>query len=133
MNARRRAHAARGVRRQQRRQFHGHPSVDTLGAIENRAKQLRRAPQVIERQLGEQRFTGSSFRGLARDLGVVGAGADGFVEDGRVGREAGHAELAHVALEAAVIEHRARDGIEPQALAELAQVLKRVHETSSPE
>ena len=55
-------------------------------------------------------------------LRVVGvAPLDGEVVDRGIAREPGDCEIADVAGEGAVVEHRPRDGVEPQALAETVE------------
>ena len=50
---------------------------------------------------------------------VVVARADRLVEDGRVGREAGHGVVVHVALDLPRLEHPTGDVVEPEALTPL--------------
>jgi hypothetical protein len=55
---------------------------------------------------------------------VVGAAlADRVLEDRRVRGETGDRELGDVARERAVVEHLARDVVDPQALPEVVQAL----------
>ena len=126
-DARGRLDGAGSVVDEQRRNFHGDPAVDSVGGREDRPQQVGRAAQVFERQIDEQCFVGlRAARGIA-DGAVVGrAAADGFVEDRGVGSEAGDRPFIDVASQRAAVEQVARDVVEPQALAEVAQ-LSRVH------
>src|SRR3546814_2720828 len=65
-----------------------------LGGIEHRAEHVRRTPQVLQRQLHEQRLVALPGGGLLADAGVVGAAvADRLVEDRRIGCQPGDAVL----------------------------------------
>src|SRR3546814_18005849 len=93
-----------------------------LGGIEHRAEHVRRTPQVLQRQLHEQRLVALPGGGLLADAGVVGAAvADRLVEDRRVGCQPGDAVLVDVALQRAVVEDLAGDVVQPEALADVAR------------
>ena len=51
------AHAAGGVIGEQRRDLQRHPAVDPGCPLMDRREQVRRAPEVLNRQLEEQRLT----------------------------------------------------------------------------
>ena len=64
----------------------------------------------------------------ARGSRVVGGAAlDRLIEDRRVRREPRHRQLVDVALQRAGREQVARDVVEPEALAEIVELLCRVH------
>ena len=66
------------------------------------------------------------------DLLVVGVAAgDRLVEDRRVRGQPGDRELVDVAGEGAVAEHRAGDVVEPEALAQVVQLLCGFHARAS--
>ncbi len=75
---------------------------------------------------------GEDYFSSSRGRGVVPALWDGRVEDRRVRREPGDRELADVSRERAAAEQRARDVVEPDALAGVVEPLRRLHEASVP-
>src|SRR5262249_47426258 len=90
-------------------------------------------PEVVERQLEEQRLARAPGGRLLADGGVVvRALPDRVVEDGRVRGEPRDRQLLHVAGEGAAGEERARDLIEPDALARLVETLGGLHLSSLP-
>ena len=56
---------------------------------------------------------------------------DGLVEDRRIRGEPGHRQLGDVALERAAVQQVARDGVEPEALAQVVEPLCRLHRVLS--
>src|SRR6185437_15992361 len=83
---------------------------------------------VLQRQREEQVFAVLALREQFRDRVVVVVSAgDRLVEDRRIGRQAGHVVLSDVFRQRALVEHAAGDVVQPDALAEVVQLLRRVH------
>jgi hypothetical protein len=126
-----RVERARGVVGEPRRNLERDPAVDTVRPLPDREELVGRATQVVDRELEERLLAGGAAAGAAEDALVVGAAARERVgEDRRVRRQAGDAELADVTVERPVVEQVAGDVVEPEALARLVQVLRRVHRYS---
>jgi hypothetical protein len=110
------AHAGGGVIREQRRDLQRHPAVDPGRPLMDRREPVRRSPEVLDRQLKEERLAVGRFGCLVADLVVVGARFDRFLEDGWIGGQAGDRELLDVALKLTRVEHLSSDVVQPQAL-----------------
>jgi hypothetical protein len=107
------------------------PAVDAGGAIVDGAEEIGGLRQVLERQGEEQRLAGLALVHQATNrLVVVGAALDRVVEDGRVRGQARDRQLVAIALEGPAGEELARDVVEPEALAELVELLCRFHGSS---
>ena len=119
-------HGARGVVRQPGVHLDADPAVQSAAALEHLPQQVAGGLHVLDGQRLVQRKTGQR-RGacqlLADGVVVVGALADGLLEDGRVRGDAGHALVAHLGGEAAGPQLAAVDVVEPDALAEVEQLL----------
>ncbi len=116
------------VVREERRDLERHPAVDAVRALEDRKEQIGRLPEVLLRQREEQRFAGLALRELRADRRIVrGAGLDGLIEDRRIRRESGHRQFGDVAPERAGREEVTRDVIEPEALAQVVELLRHLH------
>ena len=110
----------------------------TLPATPSRRRRRSRREPGWNRSAARRKSSSASSKNSASpdlprraafaDAGVVGvAGADRLVEDRRVGRQAGDRQLVDVARQRAVVEHLARDVVEPKALAEIVKSLGRFH------
>jgi hypothetical protein len=62
---------------------------------------------------------------------VIGAVLDGMVEDCRIRGQPGHRKFLDVALERAAVHEVAGDIVEPEALTEVVQCLRRFHRVDS--
>ena len=123
---------ALGIVGQQRRHLERHPAVDAVGAVVDRPEQVRRARQVLDRQVEEQILGRSRLAKPGADRGVVGAAlADGVVEDRRIRGEPGDRQLVQVARERTVVEHVARDVVEPEALTKIVELCGCFHRNHS--
>ena len=117
-----------GVVGQQRRDLERDPAVHALAGVEGRAEQVGRLAQVFEGEFEEQVLVRQVGIGEHANAGVVAAAlADGVLEDRRVRGQPGHRQVADVARQRAAGQQRARDVVEPEALAEPVQCLCRVH------
>ena len=86
------------------------------------------ALQIVQRQLEEQGLVGQSLAHQRFDRRVVvGTLADGLFENCRIGSEAGDRQLGDHLLQPAAVQHVARDVVDPQALAGVVQLLRRLH------
>ena len=113
---------------QQRGDLEGNPPVHAVAALVGRREQVSGPPQVAQGEFEEHLLVGRAGRFPGRDVAVVvGAGLDGLVEDRRVGGEPGDRVLADVVRERAGVEQAAGDVVQPQALARLVQLLRRLH------
>src|SRR5258706_5648045 len=131
MQLRHRADGPRGIVCQQGRDFQRNPAVYAAGAVVDLTEQVGGLDQILERQFKEQRFARFALCCLLADRGVVMASVlDGFIEDRWVGGEPRHRKIADVAPQCAVRQQAARDVIEPKALAEIMQLLGRLHDAS---
>jgi hypothetical protein len=72
------------------------PAVDPGRPLMDRREQVRRSPEVLDRELEEQRLAVGRRRRLGADLVVVRARPDRLVEDRWVRRQAGDRELLDV-------------------------------------
>ena len=97
---------AGGVVRQQRRDFERDPSVDAVGALEDRLEQIGRPGQIRQRQIEEQVLGRSCPRErlLSNVAVIVGAVLDRVIEDRGIRGEPGYRELVDVALQRAAVE-----------------------------
>ena len=113
---------------QQGRHFQRHPAVHAIRPVIDGSKQVGSAGEVLQRQLEEQFLSRLALLELLADRGVVGrAVLDGLVEDGRIRGQPRHRQLVDVALERAVVQQVARDVVEPEALAQVVEQLRRFH------
>ena len=127
MQFRGRPHGALGVVGEKRRDFERNPAVDPIGALVDRREEVGGTTQVLDRELEEERFAVHPGRGLLLDRVVVGARGDRLVEDRGVRRQPGHRVVVDVRLELPGVEHLPCDVVEPEALAQLVQLLGRFH------
>lgn len=94
----------------------------------HRQENICGAAQIFQRQFNEQGFTAQSLPRLLRNGCVIlRIAANGHVEDGGVGCQAGHLKGVDIALQCAAVQHRPRDVVDPQALAHGMQNVGRVH------
>ena len=119
------ASVLRGVVGQQRRDLQRHPAVDAVGP---RRGSAGTAPRPASRSSSASSknsvFARSCRRCLPGDVGVVvSAVLDGVVEDRGIRGQPGDRELVDVALQRAAVQQLARDVVEPQALAQIVEVL----------
>jgi hypothetical protein len=129
VQARRLLGRALGVVGDQRRELERDPAVDAGGAPVHVGEEVGRVAQVGDRDLEEGLLAREPLRVELGDLLVVVLAArDRLFEDRRVGGEAGDRELVDVALQHPLGQHRARDVVEPEALPQLVQTLRRFHE-----
>ncbi len=128
VNTQRRVDGALGFVRQQRRNFHGDPAVDSLSAVELRTENIGGAAQILQRQFHEQIFARHTGLRLLTNALVVRRGlADGLIEYRRVRGETGDRELLHIAAQGAVVENFPRNVVEPETLAQIMQVFRVAH------
>ena len=115
--------------RQRGRYFQAHITVAALRTLILGQHQITCRLDVGNDQRFVQRL-GRCVGGLqARDIVfVIGALADGVEKNRRVGGDAGHAIASNQFLQAAFLNQRARQVIEPNALAELFGLLYCVHD-----
>ena len=100
------------------------PSVRSCCGLE----QVGGPAQVGDRHLEEERLGVEALLAQLVHLVVVGvAGGDRLLEDRRVRRQARDRELVDVALQRPVVEHRAGDVVQPEALAEIVELLRGLH------
>jgi hypothetical protein len=88
-----------------------------------RRERVRRAPEVLDRQLEEELLVGEPGPGPLSEGVVVVAGLDGLVEDRRIGGEAGDRVVVDVVLYLAGVEQASGDVVEPEALPAFVQDL----------
>src|SRR3954470_1077177 len=94
----------------------------------DRAEEVGRPGQVLQRKLEEQVLPGLALRHFLADPGViVTAALDGVLEDRRVRGQPGDREIMDVATERAAGQQVARDVVQPDALAGLVKLLGRSH------
>src|SRR5262249_41258501 len=103
-----------------------------VGPREDRLKQIGgprqiRQSQVEEQILGQLR----AGRALGNVAVVIGAVLDGMVEDCRIRGQPGHRKFLDVALQRAAVHQVAGDIVEPEALTEVVQCLRRFHRVDS--
>ena len=116
---------------QQGRDLQRDPSVHTVGLIVDRPKQIGGLPEVVQRQLEEQRLARLAFlQFLADGVVVVVTVLEGVVEDRGVRGEPRDRELLDVAAERAAGQQTAGDVVEPEALAHFVEFLGRFHQFS---
>jgi hypothetical protein len=127
-----RGQSAGGVVGQERRHLQRDPSIDAIGALENRLEQLGGPGQVLQRQVEEQILARSARAHLLSDRVVVsGAVLDGVIEDRGIGGEPGPRKLADVVFQRPAAQQIARDVVEPNALAQTMQLPGYVHRVTS--
>ena len=117
-----------GIAGEQRRDFHGNPTVIAVCLVVDRTENVGRAAQVLQGDFNEQLLAREAGTRLLLDGGIVGgAAADGFIEYGRIRRESGDRQLIDIATQRAVVENVAGDVVQPKALAEIVECLGRFH------
>ena len=111
----------------------GDTSIDTQPSTPSVASKAGRNRSAARRRSSSassmnKRFAGFSRLGLVANAFVVGGGiADRLVENGRVRGQSGDRELVDVTAQRAVVENLAGDVVQPEALAEVVQLLGLVH------
>ena len=95
-------------------------------------KEVRSLAQVLDGQLEEETLSGLSFANLfLYGRVVVGALADGVVEDGGIRGQSGDGELVDVFPQRPLRQKGAGDVVEPDALTEVVEKLRRIHGVTS--
>ena len=123
-----RRHRPRRVVSERRRELERHPAVDAVRQLVDRAEEIGRLGQILERQVEEERLPRPARAQLLADGRVVlRAAADRVVKDGRVRGETGDRELLDVPAETSTPEETACDVVEPDALAGVVQPSCAVH------
>src|SRR5947208_16151817 len=113
------------------RDLERHPAVDPVRHLVHRAEEVGGLPEIVERQLEEERLARLPGRRLvANGSVVVLAVRDRVVEDRGVGGESGDRELLHVTREGTAREECTRDVVEPDALARIVESLGCLHASS---
>ena len=115
-----------------RADLQGGVAVGGVGIVVDRAKEVGSCPDVVD----GQRFVylvdaASTGREGLQGVVVVAALCDGLLEDGRVGRESGYAEIDE-ALQLSGLNEAAPDVIVPDRLADSPDVLNGVAHRSHP-
>jgi hypothetical protein len=117
-----RVERAAGVVGERGRHLERDPAVHAAGAVEHGPEEIGGPHEILDGQFEEEFLARDAAPHLLGDGVVVGGRAvQRLVEDRRVARETGEAELVDHAGERAVVEHRAGDRVEPEALAEPVQ------------
>src|SRR6266849_792934 len=117
---------------QERRHFQRHPPVHTIRPVVGGSKQVGSAGEVLQCQLEEQGVPRRALRELLADGSIIGrAVLDGLVEDRRIRGEPRHRQLVDVALERAAVQQVARDVVEPEALTQVVEYVRRLHRVTS--
>ncbi len=110
--------------RQERRHFERHPAVHAIGPGKDRLEQVGGTGQIRKRQREEQVLGRLGRRRRPRHVLVIhGAVLDRIVEDRRVRGQPRHREIVDVAFQRAAVQQLAGDVVEPQALADVVQLL----------
>jgi hypothetical protein len=99
-----------------------HPSVHTVGPFVHRGEQVGGPLQVLDGE-GEEHLLVRAGPWCRSDHVVVGPGGDRLVEDRRVGRQPGDRQFVDEPGDRPVVEHGAGDVVEPDALAQIVQLL----------
>ena len=87
---------------EQWRNLERNPSIDAASALVDRPEKIRRLPEILQREIEEQRFSRLAFSELPADGRViVAARLDREVENRRVRREAGDRELVDISAQRA--------------------------------
>src|SRR6476469_781379 len=95
-----------------------------VGCPMDRAEQVSSPAQIVPGQLEEGGLGRASGRGgIVDGLVVPVGGSDGLVIDRWIGGETGDQELVDVALERPLPDQVAGDVVEPDALAQVAELL----------
>ena len=117
-----------GVVGDRRRHLEGNETVDRVGLVVDAAEGVGRAAEVGDRELEEDRLRVEALALKPGDLLVVGLpAADRLVEDRRVGGQPGDVQVADVAVQGAVVEDPPGDVVEPDALAQVVELLRGLH------
>src|SRR5437879_2007664 len=104
------------------------PSVYTIGAVPNRAEQVGCLRQIFDCEFEEQRLASLSLVELAANGRIITrAVLDRVIEDCRVRCESGKRQVGDVAPQSAAGQQVAGDVVEPDALSELMELLRRLH------
>ena len=120
---------AGGVIGQQRRDLERYKAVDAAGGVVHRPEQVRRLRQVLQRQFEEQLLARLAGGGFVVDGIVIKIGfLDRLVENGGVGRQSSHRILGDIARQRTAGQQSARDVVEPQALTQIVQLLRGLHD-----
>ena len=110
------------------RDFERDPAVDTIRPLRGRPEEIGGPLKVLDREVEEDLLLAQTLAGGVGDGVVVGVRRqEGLVEDGRVRRQAGDAELVDVCLQRPAREQVARDVVEPEALPVVVQFLRWLH------
>jgi hypothetical protein len=116
------------VVRQQRRYFQRHPSVHAVRLVEDGSKQVGGPRDVFKGQVEKEILAGFSPRqGLANHVIVGRAVLDGVIEDRRIRSQTRHRQFINVPFECAVVQQVAGDVVEPEALAQIMELLRSFH------
>jgi hypothetical protein len=123
-----RSEGACRVVRQQRRHFQGHPPVYTIRPVVNCPKEVGGPAQVVERQFEKQLLPRLALLELLADRGVVGSTVlDCMVKDRRVRGQPSHRQLVDIAPEHPAGQQVTGDVVEPDALAQIMELLRCFH------
>ena len=127
-----RGESARRVVGQQGRNLQRHPSVDAVGAIVDRSKQIGGPREILERQLEEQLLARLTLVELFADRGIIGGAVfNRVIEDRRIRSEPGHRQLVDIALQCAGVQQVACNVVEPETLAQVVEQLGCFHFATS--
>src|SRR5215210_3812299 len=94
-----------------------------VGLPVNRPEEIGRLGQILAGELEEEILAGEARRGTAVDRVVVGAALDGQIEDRGVAGEPGDRKLFDVTPQGAVLQHLPGHVVEPEALAQIVELL----------
>ncbi len=112
---------------EERRDLERDPAVDAVRPLVDGTEHVGRAPEVLDRELEEERLAVEPGRCLFVDRVVVATAGDRLVEDRRIRRQPGDGVVVDVRLELPGVEQLAGDVVEPEALPQLVQRFGGVH------
>ena len=85
-----------------RAHFDGHPSVDTIGRVIERAEHIAGVAHVVDHQVKYSLFRGRASGGVFGDRGgVVGPAANCLLKDGGIGGDTHHVVSVNQLLQVA--------------------------------
>ncbi len=126
----RRGNGARGVMRDHRRDFERNPAIGTVCTLVNRPEKIGRARNVFEGEVEEHLLGGAALAQTIADRGVIGrAVLDRMIENRRVRGKSRDRQLFDVFPESSTVEQVSGNVVEPQALAQIMQLLCCFHKS----